>query len=118
MAGSLASGRDAFEQVQTQLRAQEQMVNETHHAYHQLQARMNEATLRLEQVKMKEQYLVDQIHERYMLDLREISSQYAALEFDVAAMETESSALKPPAHFTVIEKLRPYLFGKTILGTK
>lgn len=35
--------------------------------------------------------------------------KFAEQLISVAAMETESSALKPPAHFTVIEKLRPYL---------
>lgn len=94
MAEQLASGRDVFEQVQAALRTMEASVNETHHAYHQLQARMNEATLRLEQVKMKEQYLIDQINERYMLDLREIAEQYGNAEIDVVAMEAEVNELK------------------------
>ncbi len=94
MAEQLAAGRDVFEQVQAQLRTMEASVNETHHAYHQLQSRMNEATLRLEQVKMKEQYLIDQIHERYMLDLREIASQYGGAEIDAVAMEAEVNELK------------------------
>ncbi len=55
---------------------------------------MNEATLRLEQVKMKEQYLIDQINERYMLQLSEIAANYAEVEIDVHAMESEVNELK------------------------
>ena len=35
-------------------------------ARNERQSRMNEAQLKLEQARMKEQYLVDQIRERYM----------------------------------------------------
>ncbi|NJL25851.1 MAG: AAA family ATPase [Calothrix sp. SM1_5_4] len=94
LAQRLAAARDVFEQAQSRLREQEQAVNDIHHSYHQLQARMNEATLRLEQVRMKEQYLVDQIHERYMLDLREVAAQYGAQEIDTVAMEAEVNELK------------------------
>ena len=93
-AGQLSFARDSFEQVQTRTRAQESQVNETHHGYHQLQARMNEATLRLEQVRMKEQYLVDQMNERYMIDLRLRASEFGSAEIDVVAMEAEVVELK------------------------
>lgn len=86
--------RDQFEQVHTDVRAREQALNDTHHAYHQLQTKMNEASLRLEQVKMKEQYLIDQINERYMLDLREVAPQHAEEVIDLAALEIEVNELK------------------------
>ncbi|HMN67642.1 MAG TPA: chromosome segregation protein SMC [Bdellovibrionales bacterium] len=94
LAERLAMARDQFEQMQTTLRASEASVGETHHAYHQLQSRMNEATLRLEQVRMKEQYLIDQINERYMQDLREIALKYQDVEIDTAALEREVTDLK------------------------
>lgn len=90
----LSLARDSFEQVQTRTRAQESAVNETHHGYHQLQSRMNEATLRLEQVRMKEQFLVDQMNERYMIDLRLRASEFGSAEIDVVAMEAEVAELK------------------------
>lgn len=93
-AEQLAHARDQYEQVHSTVREQEAAVNENHHAYNKLQSRLNEATLRLEQVKMKEQYLIDQIHERYMLDLREVAPQHANTEIDLAAMEAEVSDLK------------------------
>ncbi|MBX3023167.1 MAG: chromosome segregation protein SMC [Bdellovibrionales bacterium] len=90
----LASARDVHERSLAELRTQETGLNETHHGYHQLQSRMNEATLRLEQVRMKEQYLIDQINERYMLQLSEVAINHAHTEIDLAAMETEVNELK------------------------
>ncbi|MGE0526471.1 MAG: chromosome segregation protein SMC [Bdellovibrionales bacterium] len=94
LAQQLATARDAFEQMQAAVRRSEATMNETHHGYHTLQSRRNESTLRLEQVRMKEQYLVDQINERYMLDLREEAPRYGEAEIDVVAMEAEVNDLK------------------------
>lgn len=93
-AQQLAAARDIFEQMQSEVRTRESEMNDTHHAYHQLQSRMNEATLRLEQVRMKEQYLIDQMNERYMVDLRESAAQFGFAEIDLAAMESEVNDLK------------------------
>jgi chromosome segregation protein len=90
----LAMNRDTFEQMQTEVRASEQAMNETHHSYHQLQTRMNESSLRLEQVRMKEQYLLDQMNERYMIDLRERAHEFGSVEIDLVAMESEVGDLK------------------------
>jgi chromosome segregation protein len=94
LAGELAQARDKYEQIHAQTRTAEQAMNETNASYNQLQARINEASLRLEQVRMKEQYLIDQINERYMLDLREVASQYADREIDITNLEAEVSELK------------------------
>jgi chromosome segregation protein len=76
------------------VRAKETTVSETHTAYHQLQTKMNEASLRLEQLRMKEQYLIDQINERYMIDLRERAQEFGSAEIDTVAMEAEVADLK------------------------
>lgn len=94
LAAQLAIVRDEFERMQASVRAAETAVNENHHAYNQLQSRLNEATLRLEQVRMKEQYLVDQMNERYMLDLRVVAEQHAQVELDLAKTEVEVNELK------------------------
>lgn len=94
LAQRLAAARDAFEQIHSQVRAQETAMNETHGNYNQMQARLNEGTLKLEQIRMKEQYLLDQVQERYMLDLREVALQYANADFDLAVLETEVNDLK------------------------
>ena len=94
LAEALATHRDGYEQLNTKLRAQETELSENHHQRHQLQSRLNEGTLRLEQVKMKEQYLIDQMTERYMIDLRELAPRYADQEINLVAMESEVNELK------------------------
>lgn len=94
LAQELAAARDVFERQQAQVRSQEQGLNDMHHSYHQLQSRLNEATLRLEQVRMKEQYLIDHIHERYMISLADVAPQHVATEIDLPVLESEVNDLK------------------------
>lgn len=42
--------------------------------------KMNDAQLKLEQAKMKEQYLIDQVREKYMLNLPDVIEKYANRE--------------------------------------
>jgi chromosome segregation protein len=93
-AEQLAEVRDKYEQMHAEVRTAETAMSETHQNYNKLQSRMNEAQLRLEQVKMKEQYLIDQINERYMLQLSEIAANYTEVEIDLASMESEVNDLK------------------------
>lgn len=58
------------------------------------QHRMNEAQLKFEQAKMKEQYLVDQIRERYMLNLSDIFEQHLNHEGDFSTAESELKELR------------------------
>ncbi len=90
----VAVARDHFEQIQAKAREQEKALSEIHTNHHALQSRLNEATLRLEQVRMKEQYLVDQIRERYMVELGEVALAHSETEVDFAALEVEVTELK------------------------
>ena len=56
--------------------------------------RMNEAQLKLEQAKMKEQYLIDQTREKYMLNLPDVIEKYASREGDPVAADTELKELR------------------------
>ncbi len=94
LADQVAVSRDLFEQMQTSLRTAESTLNETHHGYHQLQAKLNEGSLRLEQLRMREQYLIDQMNERYMIDLSERAIEFGTAEIDIVAMERDVSDLK------------------------
>lgn len=94
LAEQLSAVRDGFELVQSGLRTQESALSEIHHSHHQLQSRMNEASLRLEQVRMKEQYLIDQINERYMISLPDRAGEFGSVEIDLVAMEAEVLELK------------------------
>src|SRR5690606_4771090 len=53
-----------------------------------------EASLRLEQARLKEQYLIEQVRERYMLMLPEVIQKYETREGDPKAAETELKELR------------------------
>lgn len=90
----VSAARDAYETVHAQVREQEKTLSEIHSSHHQLQSRMNEGSLRLEQIRMKEQYLVDQINERYMISLPDRAQEFGNVEIDVVVMEQEVNDLK------------------------
>ena len=94
LAQASAEARDTFERMAADVRTREQALTESSGGYHQLQARISEATLRLEQVRMKEQYLLDQMNERYMVSLAEVAPSYADREIDAASLDTEVADLK------------------------
>ncbi|NCN95237.1 MAG: chromosome segregation protein SMC [Bdellovibrionales bacterium] len=91
---SVSEKRDHFEKVAAELRKAESEVNEQNRERSQNQTKMNEVQLRLEQLRMKEQYIVDQIHERYMLVLPDVAAQYVEREVDLAELEKEVTDLK------------------------
>lgn len=90
----VAEKRNEYEQMAAQLREAEAHVNEQNKARSQNQVKMNEVQLRLEQLRMKEQYIVDQVHERYMLVLPDVASQYSDREVDLENLEKEVADLK------------------------
>ena len=57
-------------------------------------ARMNESQLKLEQAKMKEQYLIDQTREKYMLILPDVISKYENREGDPTQADSELKDLR------------------------
>lgn len=69
---TLAQKKNEFEIEGAELRTLEKNLQDSQKKLHDNSARMNEAQLKLEQARMKEQYLVDQIRERYMIELSEI----------------------------------------------
>lgn len=89
---------DLFERSSNELREIEQTLNEQNRLRNQSQAKINELQLKLEQLRMKEQYIVDQIHERYMLVLSDVAADFVAKyptsEEDLTAMEAEVNDLK------------------------
>lgn len=90
----LAHQRDQYEQVSHRARELEAMMNEAQRARNDRQHRMNEAQLKFEQAKMKEQYLTEQIRERYMLNLAEHLDKYLGKEGDPVAAESELKELR------------------------
>jgi chromosome segregation protein len=57
-------------------------------------ALMNDSQLKLEQAKMKEQYLIDQVREKYMLNLPDITDKYAGREGNPEEADAELKDLR------------------------
>jgi len=86
--------KDAFERDSEETRDLESRVQILQRDRHQYQMRMNESKLQLEQARMKEQYLRDQMRERYMLELPDVLSRFDGREGDPTQSEKELKDLK------------------------
>lgn len=91
---SLAKIRDEYEQLLEETRSIEEFVSKSLHGMNQQQSIISETQLRLEQIKMKEQYLIDQMNERYMLSLVDEAEKYRNEDGDLNTIESEVKELK------------------------
>ncbi|HRK06737.1 MAG TPA: chromosome segregation protein SMC [Pseudobdellovibrionaceae bacterium] len=90
----VSTARDAYERVSAEALELQRVLAGAMTAKAQLQAKMNEATLVAEQCRMKEQYLVDQIRERYMVELGEVAERYRDREGDTLEAEAKLKDLR------------------------
>lgn len=90
----VAQSRDEFEQMSAMSRQLEDQAQQAQRARNERQARMNEAQLKLEQARMKEQYLTEQVRERYMLVLPEVIQKYENREGDPSQAEGDLKELR------------------------
>ena len=94
----VAHVRDSYEQKASEL----DQYQEDYSAYltnkSQLQATMNEAQLQLEQARMKEANLVEQIRERYQVELADVYTQHMSKEFSYENPLEELKDLKDKIH--------------------
>lgn len=91
---AVSIARNEYEIQARVIRELESAVTEILQGMNSYQTRMNEAQLKLEQLKMKEQYLWDQVHERYMKDLREIASDYKDVPGEIEFIQIEVEDIK------------------------
>ncbi|MFP5519072.1 MAG: chromosome segregation protein SMC [Bdellovibrionia bacterium] len=89
-----SASKNEYEVMSATVRELEDQVNNSQRARNERQHRMNDSQLKLEQAKMKEQYLVDQIRERYMLNLPDVIEKYAGREGDLLAADAQLKDLK------------------------
>lgn len=90
----VARSKDEYEQMSQSTRDLETQLLSSQRAKNERQTRMNEAQLKLEQAKLKEQYLIDQVREKYMLLLSEQAEKYVGREGDPAVAEVELKELR------------------------
>ncbi len=91
---AVSQARDQFEKIGAQAREIESSVQLAMKAKNDRQHCMNESQLKFEQAKMKEQYLVDQVRERYMLNLADVFEKHITKEGDVSNAEVELKDLR------------------------
>lgn len=87
--------KNHYEEEYARVRELEASVQSLQKDRNDRQHRMNDSQLKFEQAKMKEQYLIDQIRERYMLNLPDIFEQHLAKEgFELAQAEGDIKELR------------------------
>lgn len=91
---SVARTKDEYEVMSETVRQLEEEAMSSQRARNERQHKMNDSQLKLEQAKMKEQYLIDQVRERYMLNLPDVVEKYVEREGDFLAAEGELKELR------------------------
>ncbi|MBK7960904.1 MAG: chromosome segregation protein SMC [Bdellovibrionales bacterium] len=91
---SMGQSKDLYEQMSTRARKLEESSMVAQKAKNERQSRMNDAQLKLGQANLKEQYLVDQVREKYMLLLPDVVAKYENREGDISTAEAELKDLR------------------------
>lgn len=86
--------KDSFEQESAELKESEADLLKRRRVYTDRQQKMNDAQLKLEQAKMKETYLIDQVKERYLINLAEVAESYREREGDMEQAERDVTELR------------------------
>ena len=89
-----AATREQFEQESASLKEREADLLQRRKAYTDRQQTMNDAQLKAEQAKMKEEYLLEQVRERYLLELRDIAHKYEGREGDIEQAEKDVKEMR------------------------
>jgi chromosome segregation protein len=91
---SVSRAKDEYEVLSESARTIEDETMSSQRARNERQHRMNDSQLKLEQAKMKEQYLIDQARERYMLNLPDVVEKYADREGNPAEADATLKDLR------------------------
>ena len=90
----LSSLKDEYELQAKEVRELEEQMSHRFRTRNEYKSKMNESQLKLEQLRLKEQYLIDQINERYMKDLSAVATQYQNRDGDVDLIVKEIEDLR------------------------
>ncbi len=86
--------RNDYEMVYARAKEIEKILSSHLGTKNELMTSMNQARLHLDQARMKEQYLVSHIQERYILNLQDIAERYRDREGDVGEAEKSLKDLR------------------------
>ena len=90
----VADFKNQFELETTHIRELEDKTHTLQRERNERLGKMNEAQLKLEQAKMKEQYLLDQVREKYMLNLPDVVDKYAGREGNAETADADLKDLR------------------------
>ncbi|HPI39809.1 MAG TPA: chromosome segregation protein SMC, partial [Pseudobdellovibrionaceae bacterium] len=85
----LAEAQNLYEVQSENVREREDQVRKLQSVKNERQTKMNDALMKLEQTKLKEQYLVDQVREKYMFNIEDILMRFVDRVYDL--QETEAN---------------------------
>ncbi len=91
---NLGQAKNNFEEISQLSRGFEKSLTGLQHNRNGLQTEVSSLKLNLEQNRMKENYLCDQIRERYVLELSQTAERYAERTGDLEAAEKQIHELK------------------------
>ncbi|MES3036372.1 MAG: chromosome segregation protein SMC [Bdellovibrionota bacterium] len=94
MRRTLAAAKNEYEIHSAQTTEVEANWSKTQRAAHERTSQMTEAHLKMDQATMKEQFLLEQVRERYMLDLSQVYQQHLNREGDPKEGEQTLKELK------------------------
>ena len=94
MKAELSQLKNQYEVKSAQVKEIELQSLSAQKARNERQHKMTESQLKFEQAKMKEQYLLDQIRERYQLDLTTVLEKYETKEGDPSTADAELKELR------------------------
>ena len=87
--GVLSFNQTEYDELMTRTQQVDEQVSKGMSALNKCRTQTHEAQLKWEQLRMKSQYLVDQVEEKYMLDLREREKVLEEVEENVQKVESE-----------------------------
>lgn len=91
---TLAARKNEFEVQMNKLREMEATRNELQSMKNNRLSSMSDAQLKLDQAKLKEEYLLAQVREKYMRELSDVAEEIAKTERDSVTVEIELTELK------------------------
>jgi len=86
--------QNQYEEKSTEARELEHQVNASHRELSEYKTKLSEAQFKVGELKMKEQYLIDHVAEKYMKEIQLVSTQYSEDERDESQMEADIEQLK------------------------